>query len=297
MVLVSIFCETYNHRAYVKDALEGFLMQKTNFEFEVLIHDDASTDGTQDVIREYASKYPHIIKPIYQIENQYSKGISIWSKIQYPRAEGKYIAICEGDDYWTDPLKLQKQIDFLEESPDYIMVFTNAIIHYQDDSREDIVMNNIPESTVDPYRLYTEWWSIPTASFCVRRQLFEFSKYKKSVSLKKVPFGDLQIAICAGLMGKIHFIDEPSVVYRILKTGAANYLFSHQLEHLYGRIRVAKIFGKSYLASERHKLVSYLIPFIKNNNYKYLLICLKYAPRLTLIELATRACDKIRKII
>ena len=90
------------------------MVQKTNFPIEILIHDDASTDGTADIIREYEAQYPDIIKPIYQTENQYSKGINPGFEFLFPRARGKYIALCEGDDYWTDTLKLQKQVEFLE---------------------------------------------------------------------------------------------------------------------------------------------------------------------------------------
>jgi len=99
--------------------MKGFLMQKTTFAFEILIHDDASTDGTQEIIREYEAKYPDIIKPIYQTENQYSKGINISISYNLPRTKGKYIAFCEGDDYWTDKDKLQKQVDFLENHSEY----------------------------------------------------------------------------------------------------------------------------------------------------------------------------------
>lgn len=114
MVLVSICCLTYNHRPYIKNCLDGFLFQKCNFKFEVLIHDDASTDGTSDIIREFQDKHPDIIKPIIQTENQYSKGVAVNSVYNFSRAQGKYIALCEGDDYWTDPFKLQKQFDILE---------------------------------------------------------------------------------------------------------------------------------------------------------------------------------------
>ena len=117
--LLSIICITYNHKDFIRQALEGFVMQKTNFKFEVLIHDDASTDGTADIIREYEAKYPDIIKPIYQKENQFSKGVHILKTFIYPRVLGKYVALCEGDDYWTDPNKLQKQVDFLEAHPEY----------------------------------------------------------------------------------------------------------------------------------------------------------------------------------
>jgi glycosyltransferase involved in cell wall biosynthesis len=94
-------------------------MQKTSFPFEFLIHDDASPDGTADIIREYEARFPDIIKVIYQTENQFSKGVQIWAEHLFPHARGKYIALCDGDDYWTDPLKLQKQVDFLEANPDY----------------------------------------------------------------------------------------------------------------------------------------------------------------------------------
>ncbi|HNO49146.1 MAG TPA: glycosyltransferase [Chitinophagales bacterium] len=122
--LVSISCITYNHELFIRQCLDGFIVQECDFDFEILIHDDASTDGTQEIIKEYQEKYPDIIKPIFQTENQYSKGVrGINPRFNYPRAIGKYIALCEGDDYWTDPLKLQKQVDFLEANEEYIACF------------------------------------------------------------------------------------------------------------------------------------------------------------------------------
>lgn len=120
-IVVSIICDTYNHGPYIRDALEGFVKQKTNFTYEVLIHDDASTDQTAEIIREYEKRYPEIIKAIYQKENQYSQGINVVSEYQVPRIQGKYVAYCEGDDYWTDPDKLQKQFDAMESHPDVDM--------------------------------------------------------------------------------------------------------------------------------------------------------------------------------
>ena len=120
--LISISCMTYNHASFIRECLDGFLMQKTNFTFEILIHDDASTDGTKEIIEEYVAKYSDLILPIYQTENQYAKfGGGMNPRFNFPRAKGKYIALCEGDDYWTDPLKLQKQVDFLEANPDYVL--------------------------------------------------------------------------------------------------------------------------------------------------------------------------------
>lgn len=117
-IVVSVVCNAYNHVKYIAEALEGFVTQRTDFAFEVLVHDDASTDGTADVIREYEKRYPDIIKPIYQTVNQYSQGVNISQTFQYNRVQGKYIAFCEGDDYWTDTDKLQKQVNALERMPE-----------------------------------------------------------------------------------------------------------------------------------------------------------------------------------
>lgn len=125
-IMVSIICNTYNHEKYIAKCLDGFLMQKVNFNVEVLIHDDASTDNTQKIIKEYEIKYPNVIKPIYQKENQYSKGVKIVKIYQFPRLKGRYVAFCEGDDYWIDPLKLVIEKNFLEKNSDYIMVTTEV---------------------------------------------------------------------------------------------------------------------------------------------------------------------------
>ena len=120
-----INCTTYNHEIYLRDALEGFVNQQTNFPFVAIVHEDASTDGTADLLREYAEKYPDIILPIYGKDNQYSNPKGKLNKIINKACEAtkaKYIAFCEGDDYWVDPLKLQKQVDFLESHPNYSMI-------------------------------------------------------------------------------------------------------------------------------------------------------------------------------
>ncbi|ANU10177.1 glycosyl transferase family 2 [Planococcus antarcticus DSM 14505] len=115
-IMVSIECTSYNHENFIAEALDSMLMQRTNFTYEILIHDDASTDRTAKIIKSYEQKYPDIIKPIYQTENQYSKGVLV-EEFNLERAKGKYLAVCEGDDYWTDPDKLQKQVDYMETHP------------------------------------------------------------------------------------------------------------------------------------------------------------------------------------
>lgn len=176
--LVSICCMAYNHASYIRQCLDGFMMQKTNFLFEVLIHDDASTDGTQEIIREYADRYPELINPIYQIENQYSKGISPLRQILFPMAKGKYIALCEGDDYWIDPLKLQKQVDFLESHNE----LTFCVHRY----KRFFVISNIVEDDLHPglflgkeflvidNNLFKRYWLTQPLTALIRRDLYAY---------------------------------------------------------------------------------------------------------------------------
>ena len=123
-VVLSIICLAYNHERFVSDAIEGFINQKTNYPFEVLINDDASTDGTAKIIREYEKKYPNIIKATYQTENQYKKRSLILDMLG--QAKGKYFAFCEGDDCWTDCTKVQVQLDYLEQHPDCSLCVHNS---------------------------------------------------------------------------------------------------------------------------------------------------------------------------
>ena len=130
-IMASINCVTFNHANYIRTALDSFLMQKTDFAFEILVHDDASTDGTSSIIREYAARYPDQVKPLIQTENQYSQGIdNISGAFNFPRARGKYIFMCDGDDYFLSPDKLQKQVDYMEAHPDCTLCIHSAKIDF-----------------------------------------------------------------------------------------------------------------------------------------------------------------------
>lgn len=136
--LVVIHCITYNHEPYIRDALDGFIMQKTDFPFVAIVHEDVSTDKTAEIVKEYAEKYPDIILPIFEKENQYSKGTLTQVMNKACKATGaKYIAWCEGDDYWTDSLKLQKQVDAMEMHPE-VDACTHKQIQYHAITKEQL---------------------------------------------------------------------------------------------------------------------------------------------------------------
>lgn len=136
---VSVCVITYNHAPYIRRCLDSLIMQQTDFRYEIIVNDDCSTDGTTDILREYEARYPDLVKPIYHEENQVQKGIyRIFTTFTFPKAQGTYIAMCEGDDYWLDPLKLQKQADFLDAHPTHSMVFHAVRYSYNGGTIQDI---------------------------------------------------------------------------------------------------------------------------------------------------------------
>ncbi len=215
--LVKIQCLVYNHEKFLRDCLEGIVTQKTDFSFEALVHDDASTDGTVDIIREYEEKYPDIIKPIYQTENQFSKRDGTMTRtIHQALGEVKYIAMCEGDDYWTDPYKLQKQVDFLEKNEDYVICFHNVKV--QDETkggvlRKDNITRSVKETTSWKDLLQGNFMHSPAVMF--RREcLNKFSPPSKGIFL-----GDYYLWLHLAQYGKIKKLDDCMAVYRVHQGG------------------------------------------------------------------------------
>lgn len=199
--IISISCITFNHESFVRECLDGFFMQQTEYPFEILIYDDASTDKTADIIREYKAKYPDIIHAILQTENQWSKGVrGIASRFNFSRARGKYIAMCEGDDYWTDPLKLQKQVDFLEANEDYVLVHHNAIAI--DEKGRIIEKSVLPKKKLKDYsqKELSRGPHILTLSLCFRSIAFKPPK-----EVYEVFNGDTFIFSILGNFGKAKY--------------------------------------------------------------------------------------------
>lgn len=217
--LVSIDCITYNHAPYIRQCIEGLLMQKTDFDYEVLIHDDASTDGTQEIIKEYELKYPHIIKPIYQTENQWSKGISISATYNFPRAQGKYIAFCEGDDYWIDSYKLQKQIDLLNSNKEYGLCYTKAYIYNQ---KIQIIEHNQLGWKIKDFEDLLLDNKIATLTTIIKKDLLLQYISQIKPNEKKWLMADYPMWLWFYANSKIVFLNETTSVYRVLENSASH---------------------------------------------------------------------------
>lgn len=219
-ILVSVVCDVYNHEPYLRQCFDGFVMQKTNFKFEVLVHDDASTDKSAEIIIEYTNKYPDIFKPIIQKENQYSKGVGIWKTYQFPRVKGKYVAFCEGDDYWIDPLKLQKQVTAIESDSKNTMVYTafstvdetgNSIYRY------DLHYNMCKSKSgnIFPFLLFRN--VVMTVSCMVNRNVLESKLYldcNKSL--------DYNLFLAASSLGNCIYLDYETCSYRKVGNSMTN---------------------------------------------------------------------------
>lgn len=218
--LVSICCATFNQESFISQAIESFLSQKTSFKFEIIIHDDASTDGTGSIVKKYEQEHPNLIKAIYQKENQYSQGIKPWPNFVFPIARGKYIALCEGDDYWTDPNKLQKQVDFLEANKDFIICLHDTIevnekgefLKHRSDNfnlineKKPQIASEIP---VDWF-LRTRGNFIHTSSFLFRNIISDLS----FINTGKIISGDMLLLFLLLKNGRAQYLPESMSAYR-----------------------------------------------------------------------------------
>jgi len=214
--MVSIFCLTYNHEKFICEAIEGVLMQETTFPVEILIHDDASTDQTKEMLLYYTNKYPKIIKIVIQTENQWSKSGSKVSWEYLLKLKGKYIAFCEGDDFWTDPLKLQKQITYLRDNPQSILC--HHVVSYLN-NEEGINISEEPSTKyridkIDP-RNFIEGNFINNCSVLIKKEaLHNYNKCNLNLKM-----GDYPIWVYSAQHGDIGYINENMATYRIHQGG------------------------------------------------------------------------------
>lgn len=300
-IMVTIRCATYNHEPYIRQCLEGFVMQKTNFRFEAVVHDDASTDKTADIIREFAEKYPEIIKPIYQTENQYSKHDGSLTRIMNAHTKGKYIAFCEGDDYWIDPLKLQKQVDYLEANEDYSVcgtafgIFDERIKKYKPyNNRLNIDKSGMSFSLID---YVNGLWPLQTLTVM-------FRKSSLGTDFKYPYDAGLYYELLKNGNGFILF--DETAIYRLHDTGV--WSSASYKNHLLRDISIRKIIhdserSKFSLSFLRTCIMSYATTAIKKGCFLLLLrevyniFGLKYTIRIAIYSIINFSKNVINKFI
>ncbi len=269
--VVSIRCLAYNHRNYIGRTLDGFLSQITDFPFEIIVNDDASPDGTADVIRRYEKKYPNIVKPIYQKENMFSSGRGdVMRKMINDKIQGDYIALCEGDDYWIDEKKLQKQIDFLMLNKDYGMCYTDFNIYYQSTGKfEYSLLKTQPEKYPSEFSLKKWIMSlsyIGPMTWVARRDIW--------LSYERIPSCDGTFVLFAHFIksAKVKCLkDETTAVYRILDESAAH---SKDISKVY--IRYMNLHDLQKKVADRYNLGENFKKKIDSSYYKkrFKIICL-----------------------
>jgi len=210
-IKVSITCVAFNHEYCISDALDSFLMQETDFAFEIVINDDASTDRTVDILKEYETAFPNIVKPVYQTENQFSQGVNTMA-IMFPKIKGEYVAFCDGDDYWIDKEKLKIQVEEMEKHPDVDMCF-HSTYKLVDNVREDVASRH-----ADRTKVFTPQEVIlgggvfcPTASLLFTNRLISSLPNWFETAIP----GDFVSQIMGAARGGALYLDRSMAVYRV----------------------------------------------------------------------------------
>lgn len=262
-ILVSIWCIAYNHEAYIRDAIEGFLMQETDFRYEIVIHDDASTDKTAEIIREYEKKYPNLIHGIYQSENQWNKNYPSTEWIQAIEAQsckGKYIACCEGDDYWIDRRKLQLQVNYLEKHPECIMTIHDAVdIDCRNYSIIGKQLYASKDCLIPPEEIITQKnLRVSTASMICRKEILKIDKFFLHTGI-----GDYPYLLYCLTKGSIFYFSRIMSVYRYCHVGAWSLSMTQNKEAHIIQLIYTIAFLKKYNKYFEHNYKDYVISKIQ----------------------------------
>ena len=272
-------------------------MQKTTFPIEIIINDDCSTDGTTEILKEYHEKFPDIIFPIYHEENEYSKGKrGILVKNTLPMAHGKYIALCEGDDYWIDPLKLEKQVSIMERMSDVGACFTDATYINEIDQQISNYIQNLSEGIVSVKRIINTGGSLyPTASLVFKSELLqnEVENFIPEIA------GDEFIIFMLALKSKIYFYNHVTTVYRRWEGGVYSAIskkkekiVKYKIENINGYLKFNQLSKGNFSGFLKAKIANESLYIVKYS--KDLKTRLKYLKYLKLPQLITLVANTIK---
>ncbi|MEZ4905554.1 MAG: glycosyltransferase [Spirosomataceae bacterium] len=229
---VSVCVPTYNHEKYIAQMLEGALMQQTTFPFEIVIGDDASTDHAPTIIEDYAQRFPDKIRAYLHPQNlgpaeprEFGGRNNVLFLLK--ACQGQYVALCEGDDYWTDPLKLQKQVDFLDTHPNFTICHHNLKVIYEDESPSHLFNNDQQKTASTIQDVLEDRWFVATASLMYRNQFLteDFVLWHATAAA-----GDWALVIQLAARGDIGYLNETMGVYRKHHGGLSNV---HAISNLY----------------------------------------------------------------
>ncbi|MBC5710570.1 glycosyltransferase [Hungatella sp. L12] len=279
---VSVVCIAYNQEKYIAKMLESLLAQKTTFNYEILIHDDASKDKTQDIIRKYQKKYPETIKPILQTENQFSKGNNPNIMFNYPRVIGKYVAFCEGDDYWSDSNKLQLQYEALQKHTDCAICVhnTQCVSNTGERINRSFPPVNIKGGVITAQEyikmeLCSIGWLFQTSSYFIRTEVIK--KYVQEYN-NVYPVGDLPLVLFSLHKGNCYYIPKSMSCYRTNSGGVMTNLqdvtrkISHLKKMIAGHENFDKFTDYQYHADFQYAIQNYTFEILYlQGEYKRLL--------------------------
>jgi glycosyltransferase involved in cell wall biosynthesis len=247
--LISVCCITYNHQDYIEDCIRGFLKQELTYNVEFLIHDDASTDQTQSLIKSLVGNDPRF-KLILREKNIKSTGKAIFPLL-FKEAQGKYIAMCEGDDYWTDPLKLQKQVDFLERNLDCSFCFTRATKVFVNQDKPDQVYPHELKKTIYSPKEYLDFTTTATCSL-----VFRNLKLTEGINFPVLEHSQGDFILYCHLLhyGNAGALNDVTCTYNKHEGGVS---FNNSTKHnLFRRIKELKIEQHFFTSKEVKKAIS-----------------------------------------
>lgn len=255
-MMVSVICTVYNQERYIRQCLESLVQQQTTFRYEVLVHDDASKDNSAEIIKEFAQKYPSVIIPVFQKENQYSQGINP-THILLNRARGKYVAVCEGDDFWISQDKLEKQVDFMERHPEYSLC-VHAAYYAKEDGTLVLSEQFKPyetECTVSTEEILSGW-KFATNSILYRR---EARKDLEIPYQQKCSSGDFATLVYLALQGKVYYMPDVMSAYRVESIGSLNWTWKKKPDkYIQSRREFANMLRRidAYTSGKYHQTIS-----------------------------------------
>jgi glycosyltransferase involved in cell wall biosynthesis len=259
-LMVSVEMITYGHEKYIKEAIEGVLVQETDFEFELIIADDCSPDDTKLVVEGIIRNHPNGYKVKY-FRHEKNIGMQANASFALQQCKGKYVAVCEGDDYWIDSLKLQRQVDFLQNNPEFGLVHTGFNILHNDTGKIDINRKNIKSNDEVFIALLNGNYVIATLTVCFRKDFY--MQYLKEINpdSKNWLMGDLPFWLYVSKLSKIHYLDQITSMYRVLGESASNTSNIERMMKFETNIRDLKLFFLQKYNPENYKLKNQIQSF------------------------------------